>query len=81
MPDGFYIFMNTAQIKEGVLNGVALDDDKREQFNKIEQVLLYQQFSFERQSCLLFLPGTLGYVHMLPSALLSSMTTTVQCMS
>jgi hypothetical protein len=41
MPDGFYIFMNTAQIKEGVLNGVALDDDKREQFNKIEQVLLY----------------------------------------
>jgi hypothetical protein len=41
MPDSFCIFVNTAQIKEAVLNGVALDDDKREQFNKIEQVLLY----------------------------------------
>ncbi|KAJ6344866.1 hypothetical protein OIU76_006410 [Salix suchowensis] len=38
--------MNTAQIKEAVLNGVALDDDKREQFNKIEQELerLSQKF-------------------------------------
>jgi len=26
------------QIKEAVLNGVSLEDDKREQFNKIEQV-------------------------------------------
>ncbi|KAG6747568.1 hypothetical protein POTOM_047454 [Populus tomentosa] len=35
-----------SQIKEGVLNGVALDDDKREQFNKIEQELerLSQKF-------------------------------------
>jgi hypothetical protein len=52
MPDGFCIFANTAQIKEAVLNGVALDDDKREQFNKIEQVLLYYHFSFERKSSL-----------------------------
>ncbi|WJX61772.1 oligopeptidase A [Trifolium repens] len=28
-----------SQIKEAVLNGVSLDDDKREQFNKIEQEL------------------------------------------
>lgn len=28
-----------AQIKEAVLNGVALEDDKREEFNKIEQVI------------------------------------------
>ncbi|XP_011012058.1 PREDICTED: probable cytosolic oligopeptidase A [Populus euphratica] len=41
-----------SQIKEAVLNGVALDDDKREQFNKIEQVLLYYHFSFERKSSL-----------------------------
>lgn len=36
----FYIFIPTypAQIKEAVLNGIALEDDKREQFNKIEQV-------------------------------------------
>lgn len=27
-----------AQIKEAILNGVALEDDKRDQFNKIEQV-------------------------------------------
>ncbi|MBA0562630.1 hypothetical protein Golob_007661, partial [Gossypium lobatum] len=27
-----------AQIKEAVLNGVSLEDDKREQFNKIQQV-------------------------------------------
>ncbi|KAH8503852.1 hypothetical protein H0E87_014919 [Populus deltoides] len=35
-----------SQIKEAVLNGVALDDDKREQFNKIEQELerLSQKF-------------------------------------
>ncbi|ERN18084.1 hypothetical protein AMTR_s00046p00223780 [Amborella trichopoda] len=36
-----------AQIKEAVLNGVALDDEKREQFNKIQQELekLSQKFS------------------------------------
>ncbi|CAK7339753.1 unnamed protein product [Dovyalis caffra] len=36
-----------SQIKEAVLNGVALDDDKREQFNKIEQELerLSQKFA------------------------------------
>ncbi|KAK6125379.1 hypothetical protein DH2020_040875 [Rehmannia glutinosa] len=35
-----------AQIKEAVLNGVALEDDKREEFNKIEQELakLSQKF-------------------------------------
>ncbi|KAL8044715.1 hypothetical protein ABFX02_08G063600 [Erythranthe guttata] len=35
-----------AQIKEAVLNGVALDDEKREEFNKIEQELakLSQKF-------------------------------------
>lgn len=27
-----------AQIKEAILNGVSLEDDKRDQFNKIEQV-------------------------------------------
>lgn len=36
-----------AQIKEAVLNGVSLEEDKREQFNKIEQELekLSQKFS------------------------------------
>lgn len=34
----FYIGACAAQIKEAVLNGVSLEDDKREQFNKIEQV-------------------------------------------
>ena len=28
----------SAQIKEAVLTGIALDDEKREEFNKIEQV-------------------------------------------
>jgi len=28
----------SAQIKEAVLSGIALEDDKREEFNKIEQV-------------------------------------------
>lgn len=28
----------TAQIREAVLNGVSLEDEKREHFNKIEQV-------------------------------------------
>lgn len=27
-----------AQIKEAILNGVSLEDDKRDQFNKIQQV-------------------------------------------
>ncbi|MBA0730332.1 hypothetical protein Golax_025610, partial [Gossypium laxum] len=31
--------MYSAQIKEVVLNGVSLENDKREQFNKIEQEL------------------------------------------
>ncbi|MBA0717451.1 hypothetical protein Golax_005273, partial [Gossypium laxum] len=31
--------MYSAQIKEAVLNGVSLEDDKREQFNKIQQEL------------------------------------------
>ena len=30
----------SAQIKEAVLSGIALEDDKREEFNKIEQVCL-----------------------------------------
>ena len=30
----------SAQIKEAVLTGIALDDEKREVFNKIEQVLI-----------------------------------------
>lgn len=29
------------QIKEAVLNGVSLEDDKRESFNKIEQVCYF----------------------------------------
>lgn len=28
-----------AQIKEAVLSGVSLEDDKRDEFNKIEQVI------------------------------------------
>ena len=28
------------QIKEAILNGVSLDDDKRDQFNKIQQVYI-----------------------------------------
>lgn len=30
--------LHAAQIKDAVLTGIALEDDKREQFNKIEQV-------------------------------------------
>ncbi|KAG9440093.1 hypothetical protein H6P81_020258 [Aristolochia fimbriata] len=35
------------QIKEAILNGVSLDDDKRDKFNKVEQELekLFQKFS------------------------------------
>lgn len=40
MPGYFSICVCTAQIKEAVLSGVALEDDKREEFNKIEQVRL-----------------------------------------
>ncbi|KAB5526543.1 hypothetical protein DKX38_020390 [Salix brachista] len=41
-----FVMPFSSQIKEAVLNGVALDDDKREQFNKIEQELerLSQKF-------------------------------------
>lgn len=34
------LYMHAAQIKEAILNGVSLEDDKRDQFNKIEQVCL-----------------------------------------
>lgn len=34
----FCICVCTALIKEAVLSGVALEDDKREKFNKIKQV-------------------------------------------
>lgn len=37
----------SAQLKEAILNGVSLEDDKREQFNKIEQVCLeHLQWTF-----------------------------------
>lgn len=32
------LYMHAAQIKEAILNGVSLEDDKRDQFNKIAQV-------------------------------------------
>lgn len=35
-----YNCVDAAQIKEAVLNGVSLEDDKKDQFNKIQQVCL-----------------------------------------
>lgn len=36
----FTIFHPAGQVKEAVLNGVALEDEQREKFNEIEQVHL-----------------------------------------
>ena len=42
LPNNNFTCAFAGQIKEAVLNGVSLEDDKREQFNKIQQVCLYE---------------------------------------
>jgi hypothetical protein len=42
----FCTCLHSAQIKEAILNGVSLEDDKREQFNKIQQVCFKATLSF-----------------------------------
>lgn len=47
----FFACFHAAQIKEAILNGVSLEDDKRDQFNKIEQVSFKLLFHFEVSCC------------------------------